>query len=96
MTKEDGMTEIRVNVADVRDRGAQFQNKRNELEALVTAARNMMIALQGTFTGVRAQRIFNEWEGMQPRLNAAIETLQTAGTFLTKAAADFETADTAF
>jgi len=90
------MTEIRINVADVYQRGSDFQTKRGELETLVAAARTMMTTLQSTFMGQRAQRIFNEWEGFQPRLNAAIETLQTAGTFLTKAAADFETADTSF
>jgi len=90
------MTEIRVNVGEVRDKGAQFQSRRGELESLVSAARGLMTALQGSFTGQRAQRIFQEWEGMQPRLTSAIETLQQAGDFLTRAAADFEAADTAF
>lgn len=90
------MTEIRVNVGEVRDKGAQFQSRRGELESLVSAARGLMTALQGSFTGQRAQRIFQEWEGMQPRLTASIDTLQQAGDFLNRAATDFEAADTAF
>jgi WXG100 family type VII secretion target len=90
------MTEIRVNVGDVRAKGQEFQRKRGELEALVSSAKALMSALQGTFTGIRAQRIFTEWEGMQPGLTNAITTLETAGQFLTRAAVDFEAADTAF
>lgn len=87
------MTTIRIDTAQVESTGGQFATKRGELESLTSQARSMMNALQGQFTGVRANRIFAEWEGMQPNLQAAIETLQAASDLLKRASADFSMVD---
>jgi WXG100 family type VII secretion target len=87
------MTVIRIDTAQVESTGSQFISKRGELEALVSQAKSMMTTLQGQFTGTRAQRIFSEWEGMQPSLQSAIQTMEQAGTLLKRAATDFGQAD---
>jgi uncharacterized protein YukE len=49
--------------------------------------------LEGQFTGNRAQRIYQEWQGMQPSLNAAIQALGQAGQLLQRAGTAFSEAD---
>ena len=88
------MTVIRIDPGEVTASGTQFHSKRGELEALIQQSRGVMNNLRGQFTGQRANTIFGEWEGMQPRLTAAVETLQLAGDLLRRAAEDFAAVDT--
>jgi len=70
------MTVIRIDPGEVTSTGTQFHSKRGELEGMIQQARSLMNSLRGQFTGQRANTIFGEWEGMQPRLTAAVETLR--------------------
>lgn len=88
------MTVIRIDTGDVEAKGSQFLAKRGDLESLVSQAKSLMSSLEGQFTGQRASAIFSEWGGMQPNLQAAIDTLQQAGDLLKRASVDFTTADT--
>jgi WXG100 family type VII secretion target len=87
------MTVIRIDPAEVTSTGTQFHSKRGELEGMIQQARSLMNSLRGQFTGQRANTIFGEWEGMQPRLTAAVETMQMAGDLLKRAAQDFSAVD---
>ncbi|RME57024.1 hypothetical protein D6779_09550 [Candidatus Parcubacteria bacterium] len=87
------MTRITIDTAQVTQVGVQFQAKSNELAALHQQAKSLMNSLQGQFMGNRANRIFGDWESMQPSLLNAIETLEIAGNLLKKAAADFAATD---
>jgi WXG100 family type VII secretion target len=90
------MSVIRIEPAQVESSGSQFLSKRAELEALVNKARSLMNNLQATFTGQRATKIFGEWEQMQKPLQTAMQTLETTGNWLKKAAADFQGVDSTF
>jgi WXG100 family type VII secretion target len=87
------MTVIRIDPGEVTATGTQFHSKRGELEGMIQQARGLMNSLRGQFTGQRANTIFGEWEGMQPRLTAAVETLQMAGDLLRRASEDFAAVD---
>ena len=86
---------IRVDPEQVDSVSNQFASKRGELESLVSQAQSVMTNLQSGFTGKRATAIFNEWNGMQPNLKNAIESLQQASDLLRRAATDFRAADQA-
>jgi WXG100 family type VII secretion target len=90
------MPVIKIDPAQVEQTGNQFISKQGELEGLVSQARSLMNALQGQFTGQRAQRIFSEWDGMQPNLTNAIDVMGQAGNLLKRASADFSAADAGF
>jgi WXG100 family type VII secretion target len=87
------MTVIRIDTAQVQDVGRQFITKQGELESLLQQARSLMSSLQGAFTGTRATRIFQEWDGMQPNLDGAMRALQAAGELLSRASQDFGAVD---
>lgn len=84
---------IRIDTGQVVGVGSQFMARQSDLEALVVQARSLMNSLQGQFTGARAQRIFSEWEQMQPTLNVAIQSLGQAGQLLQRTATAFGEAD---
>lgn len=84
---------IRIDTGQVASVGSQFMGRQSDLEALVTQARSLMNSLEGQFTGNRAQRIFQEWEQMQPSLNAAIQSLGQAGQLLQRASQAFSETD---
>lgn len=89
------MAEIRINPDQVETTSQQFGSKRGELDALVQQANALMRSLEGAFTGQRATAIFNEWNGLQPNLKNAVQTLQQASDLLRRAATDFRAADSA-
>ena len=89
------MAEIRINPGQVESNGNQFSSKRGELEALVGQANSLMNNLRSAFLGQRATAIYAEWDGMQPQLKNAIQTLEQASMLLKRAAADFYAADSA-
>ncbi len=64
-----------------------------EVQGLVTQARGMMSNLRSQFTGLRADKIFNDWESMQRGLDAAIQSLENAGTLLNRAGQEFHDVD---
>jgi WXG100 family type VII secretion target len=84
---------IRIDTSQVAGVGSQFMGRQSDLEALVTQARSLMNSLEGQFTGNRAQRIFAQWQEMQPSLNAAIQSLGAAGQLLQRAATAFGETD---
>ncbi len=84
---------IRIDTGQVSNVGSQFMGRQSDLEALVVQARSLMSSLEGQFTGNRAQRIFQEWQAMQPSLNAAIQSLGQAGQLLQRASTAFGEAD---
>ena len=84
---------IRIDPGQVSGVGSQFMCRQSDLEALVTQARSLMSSLEGQFTGQRAQRIYQEWDGMQPSLNAAIQSLGQAGQLLQRASTAFSETD---
>jgi WXG100 family type VII secretion target len=90
------MTNIVVPTAEVDAAGQQFITKSGEVDALVKQAQSLMNNLQGQFKGQRATRINSEWQGMQQQLVNAIQTLQTTGHWLKKAATDFTNVDSSF
>jgi len=53
----------------------------------------MMSNLESQFRGIRASKIFGEWNDMQRSLDAASETLKRAGDLLGRAATDFSEVD---
>lgn len=87
------MAVIRIDPSQVESTGNQFNSKSDELNALVQQANSLMTSLQGAFTGQRATAIFGEWNGMQPGLKNAVETLRQASILLKRAASDFRAAD---
>ena len=87
------MAEIRINTEDIQSKGVQFATKSQEVQALINQGKQMMAALEGTFTGVRANAIQAEWAGYQAGLAQAVATLQQTGDLLKRAAADFGSAD---
>lgn len=84
---------IQINPEEIRDKGNQFSSKSEELNSLIAASRRVMDDLHSTFRGQRANAIFNEWEGMQSRLQNAVETLRNTGALLKQAATDFSEVD---
>ena len=88
--------DIKVPVEQIENSSSQFYTKKGDLEALVSQSKSMMQNLQSSFAGQRANRIFSEWEQMQPNLQNAIQSLQTAGDFMKKAASDFSATDSGF
>ena len=89
------MTQIRIDTAEVENASSQFQHKVSELNQLTAQAQNVINNLQASFQGQRANRIYGQWQELQPNLRNAIETLQFAGELLRRAAADFSQADLA-
>ncbi len=87
---------IRIDTGQVSGVGSQFMARQSDLEALVAQARSLMNSLEGQYTGMRAQRTFQEWQGMQPSLNAAIQSLGQAGQLLQRAATAFGETDSGF
>lgn len=84
---------IRIDTGQVQGVGTQFMSRQSDLEALVTQARALMNSLEGQFTGTRAQRIFQEWQQMQPSLNSAVQSLGQAGQLLQRASTAFSETD---
>lgn len=89
------MAEIRINPDQVDSTSQQFKTKQGELESLISAAQTLMNNLQGAWTGQRANATFGEWQGLQPNLKAASQSLQQASELLKRAATDFRAADSA-
>lgn len=87
------MADIRINPDDIRSKGSQFKAKSEEVQALINSAKQMMAALESTFTGQRANAIQNEWQGYQTGLQNAVQTMAQTGELLTRAANDFSSAD---
>jgi WXG100 family type VII secretion target len=87
------MAVIRIDTAEVQSTGGNFKTKSGELEGLVQQARSLMDSLRGQFMGQRATSIFSEWDGMQQSLTSAVQTLDHAGTLLTKASSEFSAVD---
>jgi WXG100 family type VII secretion target len=90
------MAIIRIDTTQIAVASNSYHSKRNELDALISETRSMINFLQGQFTGIRANRMFEEWEGLQPRLIETIEILQISGDLLARIAADFSAADSSF
>jgi uncharacterized protein YukE len=82
-----------IDTSQVSGIGSQLVSRQSDLEALVNQARSSMNSLEGQFTGPRAQRIFQEWQGMQTSLNAAIQSLGQAGQLLQRAATAYDAAN---
>ena len=89
------MAEIKVNIDDLTSKGSQFASKSEELQALINSSKQMMNALESSFTGQRANAIQGEWASYQSSLSQAVSTLAQTGDLLKRAAADFGSADTA-
>ncbi len=87
------MTVIRLDPAEVQDTGGKFVKMQGEVQGLVTQARGMMSNLQSQFTGMRADKIFRDWDSMQRGLDAAIQSLEDAGTLLNRAGQEFYDVD---
>lgn len=87
------MVSILVPTAEVQATGSQFISKSAELDALIKQAQSLMNNLQSQFKGQRATRINAEWQNFQQPLQNAVQTLQTTGNWLKKAAADFTDVD---
>ena len=87
------MTLIQIDTVQVTDTGTQFNNMRNQVEELVTRANGLMTSLESQFKGARAGRIFADWHDMLPRLQAGVQSLEMAGTLLTRASVDFSDVD---
>ena len=87
------MAEIKINVDDITSKGNQFASKSEEVQALINSAKQLMQALEGTFTGQRANAIQSEWANYQSNLTQSVSTLQQTGDLLKRAAADFSAAD---
>ena len=84
---------IRIDTGQVAGIASQLMARQSDLEALVLQARSLMASLEGQFTGNRAQRIFMEWEQMQPSLDAAIQSLGQAGQLLQRSSVAFSETD---
>jgi uncharacterized protein YukE len=80
---------IQIDTDHVRETGNQFNSMRNQVGELVNRANGLMTSLESQFKGARAGRIFEDWREMLPRLQAGVESLEMAGTLLTRAASDF-------
>jgi WXG100 family type VII secretion target len=89
------MTVIQIDTSQVEAGAAEFQRRASEVEALVGQSRRLMTDLQAQFRGIRAGRVFSEWEAMQPGLTAAVQALEAAGALLRRASADFGGVDQA-
>ena len=87
------MTLIQIDTGQVSNTGNKFVQLRNEVDSLITNAKNMMGELEMQFKGQRAHRIFEQWQEMLPRLQAASETLQGAGDLLSQASEAFRMVD---
>jgi WXG100 family type VII secretion target len=90
-----GMTLIQIDTSQVEAGALEFQRRAEEVQMLLTQSRRMMSELQTQFRGIRAGRVFSEWEAMQPGLGAAIQTLESAGLLLRRASTDFGGVDQA-
>lgn len=87
------MSVIRIDPGEVTKTGGDFRNMSGDVEGLVSRAKGMMSSLESQFTGTRAGKIFDQWREMMPSLQAAINTLQSAGDLLSSASKDFSDAD---
>jgi len=87
------MSVIRIDPAEVTKTGTDFRNMSTDVDGLVSRAKGMMSSLESQFTGTRATKIFGQWHEMMPSLQAAINTLQSAGDLLSSASTDFSNAD---
>ena len=87
------MTVIRIDPGDVTKTGSDFRNMSGDVESLVSRAKGMMGSLESQFTGARATKIYGQWHDMLPSLQAAVNTLQSAGDLLASASQDFFSAD---
>lgn len=87
------MTVIRIDTGQIQDAGASFERQSGEVQQLIGQAQTLMNSLEGQFTGQRAQRIFSEWQEMQPRLRTAHESLLQASNLMKRAAQDFTQVD---
>ena len=87
------MTVIRIDPGEVTKTGSDFRNMSGDVESLVSRAKGMMGSLEGQFTGARASKIFGQWHEMEPSLQSAINTLQSAGDLLASASQDFSSVD---
>jgi len=88
------MSVIHIDPGEVKITGGKFLNMGSEVEGLVSQAQSMMSNLESQFKGIRAGKIFGEWNDMQGRLKAAADTLKRAGDLLGRAATDFSEVDT--
>jgi uncharacterized protein YukE len=75
------------------EKGRNFVQMSGDVDGLVSSARSTMSALEGQFKGVRATKIFGEWDSMQRGLDSAVESLRTAGELLNQAAKAFSDVD---
>jgi WXG100 family type VII secretion target len=89
------MTLIQIDTSRVESGALEFQRFSEEVQTLLTQTRRMMGELETQFRGIRAGRIFGEWEAMQPALAAAVQSLESAGVLLRRASADFGGVDQA-
>ena len=89
------MSQIVIDTAQVESTGGQFHSKSGELSALQQQAKTTMDGLMANFKGMRANKIYQDWQAMQPQIVKAVETLQIAGDLLKQAAAEFHAVDSA-
>lgn len=87
------MSVIRIDPGEVQGTASNFNSMSSEVAELVNRARSMMGNLESQFTGSRASKIFQQWHEMEPRLQAAVTNLESAGRLLKSAADDFSAAD---
>jgi len=87
------MSVIHIDPGEVQRTGGKFLKMQSEVAGLITQARSMMSNLESQFRGIRASKIFGEWNDMQRSLDAASETLKRAGDLLGRAATDFSEVD---
>jgi len=87
------MSVIQIDTGEVQSTGGKFIKMQSEVEGLINQARSMMSNLESQFRGIRARKIFGEWNDMQRSLDAASETLKKAGDLLGRAATDFSEVD---
>ena len=87
------MSVIRIEPGEVTRTGNDFRNMSGDVEALVSRAKGVMSSLESQFTGGRATKIYGQWHEMMPSLQAAANTLKSAGELLASAAEDFSNAD---
>ncbi|MGB7540019.1 MAG: WXG100 family type VII secretion target [Anaerolineales bacterium] len=89
------MPQIRVDPEEVKRVAKDVKSKKDTMEDAINRAKSTMQQLQPNFTGKRSKRIFEEWEGMQPKLKDAMQTFLQASELLERAGVDFENTDNA-
>ena len=87
------MSVIRIDPGEVTRISSDFRNMSKDVDALVSRAKGVMSNLESQFTGARATKIYGQWHDMEPSLQAAINTLLSAGDLLASAQRDFSDAD---